>query len=178
MGYGFDGSGNGLPDLEGRERLRRAILVGNEHKDLYTVYMVLAGGKPEVARRYGARTLSHSARVYLERSRYWKWNRILLHPLGRDTPTELIAAKVAIKESGGGTPHAVSSWWHVPRVYITGVIIFGPRFKVSASGTTLRGHELRHEIWNEAKKIIPSIFHTIWTRLTFRPQSGSKLAAV
>jgi hypothetical protein len=180
MAYGFDPNFNGLPNAEGKERIRRAVCKGNQKKDAYGndgVYMTIAGGMPEVAGHYGALTLAQSARIFIERCRYWKPQKIRINPHGYNTPTELIAAKQVIRAMNG-TPHAVSSWWHSPRVYITGLVIFGPRFKVSMSRTTLRGKELRIECLHECGKILVAIPHAMWTRLTFRPEPAVNFALI
>ena len=178
MGYGFDPNMTGRPDREGTLRLKRAILVGNRKKGNYkNVHMVLAAGKEERAARYGSISLSHSARALLLAAPWWEKNSIDMNPLGFNTPSELIAAKQVIRTMNG-IPHAVTSWWHAPRTYLTGLAIFGWRFKVSMSRTALRGPELRREIVMEAVKLVPSFFHALWTRFTFRPEPLARLASI
>ena len=178
MGYGFDPHMTGRPDREGAARLKRAIHVGNRKKgDYKKVRMVLAAGKQQEAARFGSISLSHSARATLLAAPWWEENSIDMNPLGFDTPTELIAAKQVIRAMNG-IPHAVTSWWHAPRTYLTGLAIFGWRFKVSMSHTALRGAELRREIAMEAVKLVPSFFHALWTRFAFRPEPLAKLASI
>ncbi len=167
MAYGFDPNNPAMPCPEGKMRINRSHSLATSMSKFHRVLMVLGAQKAGKATPTPAHALAEVSLVYLQ-TLGWDTRDIRACPIGFNSPTELIAAR-RIVDALGGIPHAVTSWWHVPRVWLTAWVVFGKPIRVSASRTTLRRQRFWRILASETVKVFLCVPHAILARRNFRP---------
>lgn len=144
--YAFGVDENGLPDAEGKRRCLGALALVGKFPD---VVIVLGAGMPEKLTGKPVQTLAGSASWFLQQQGL-SILHMLLNPKGRSTARETAAAYEVIPPiSRHSVVFGVTSWWHGPRVWLCGRIIFGRNFRVKGVGTTHHGMVLARDIVHE-----------------------------
>lgn len=124
------GRGKSFIDSTARKRCDKALEVARRYEN---VIFVLGAGISAVGLRRHHASLADEMAKYFE-SKGWPRERIITNPLGYDTVSETAAAIEAIELSSKEPAAiiAVTSWYHVPRVFAIWRWGFGKKVAVVA----------------------------------------------
>ena len=146
MPYAFKLNDDGTPDAEAKVRLDDAAAIVNQRNGV----IFLGAGMENYAKTKGANSLSESAHRYLI-TKGLSEHRIAIRVEGFNTVTETRAFRtfLSLHASDNHVCEVVTSWWHVPRVWLVCRIIFGKAIKVHGTSSAHFGFQLVYDIARE-----------------------------
>lgn len=140
---------DGRPNAEARTRCDRAVaiakkLAGQKER----VAFVVGGGWEEFSQAHGVSSFAAAYAEYIRSEHSWSGEVLNLSlPHRTNSVDEIIALRRGVRQrqralrfAGGYLeffPVAVTSWWHAPRVWLIGLLVFGYPISIRASKTTL-----------------------------------------
>ncbi len=154
---------DGSPCPEGKMRCDLGLKIAQGIPDSI---IVLGAGIPEYAQRNGASSLSESMAVYLVNNG-WSLEKILINPKGYETVGETSAVIEAIDDFDEGGPIiAVSSWYHVFRIWIIWLIF----------GALVQTKSVKHRIGVLTfLKSIAAVFYSSWIAMNWNEKMAARV---
>ena len=156
MPYGFGLENDGTPDAEAKVRLDKTMLIANKKNGS----IFLGAGMQGYAQTKGGESLSSAAYCYLQ-TKGWQTIRIKMCAQGHNTVTETLTFRtfLCVDSCDDVVGEVVTSWWHVPRVWMICCLIFGKPIVVHAASSTHSGFLLIYDIAREVLAFPRSVLH-------------------